>query len=143
MTEQELTPYCFKSHELYRYFDWKSVPNRCKKYGYSTQEELISRMFRDVFHMILLDIVENNDIFVLPTKKYAEISMGVIEGEQFKRLYRHGAFQGLDYLATDFTAYRVQFLWKGAKGYYRKTFYFNKDWRNKIIEQSNKGTYND
>lgn len=67
-------------------------------------------MFRDVFHMILLDIVENNDIFVLPTKKYAEISMFVLEGERFKRLYRFGAFKGLDYLATDFTAHRVQFL---------------------------------
>ncbi len=108
MTEQELSPYGFKNEELYLNFDIMSVPRLHKKYGYKTPRLLFTRMLRDLIYKIILDIIENNVTFVLPLYfgRYAEMSMFQYEGDLFKYMYKRGSFKDVDFIKSDFSAYR-------------------------------------
>lgn len=142
MTEQELSPYGFKNEELYLNFDIMSVPRLHKKYGYKTPRLLFTRMLRDCLYKILLDIIENNITFVMPIyfNKYCEISMFEYNGELFKYLYNKGGFKDVDFVKSNFCAYRPIMIWKNGIGLYRsRSIYLDKDLTKRISELTNEG----
>lgn len=100
------------------------------------RRELAGKIFKDCFYEILLDIIENNSIFVLPliSGNYAEIYMKSITGDDFKSYYKKGAFSNIDYVKSQFAGYRLSFLYKNSKGYRQKPIYLSKR-LGKLLEQ--------
>lgn len=111
----------FKSDEIFRNFNEKLRCEHVFHKWYSTKE-LAAKIFDHCIHDILLDVIENNVTFVLPLSfgKYAEIYMQTYSDEDFKKVYRSGAFRSIDFLKSNFTGNRLMYLWKNKKGNVRK-----------------------
>lgn len=67
-------------------------------------------IFAACLHEILLDLIDNNVIFVAPcTSDYSELSVDTIEGENFKRLYNAGVFEDIDYVKSGMKGHRITY----------------------------------
>lgn len=66
----------------------------------------------------MLDIINNNVTFVLPNTygNDAEIYIEEFSGDRFKEMYQRGSFSKVDYVKSEFSAYRVMYRWKDKKG---------------------------
>ncbi|MBQ0113246.1 MAG: hypothetical protein KBT03_08975 [Bacteroidales bacterium] len=73
----------------------------------------IANTFIDFFQRVLLDIIDNNDTFVISNinratiRRNGEIYLQKIEGEEFKKMYKRGFFENIDYVKTNFSAYVI------------------------------------
>lgn len=93
------------------------------------------------WYLILLDIIENNATFVLPTNScYAEVRAEPVKGEDFRRAYAAGKFKGIDYFESDFTGYRLAYNFRTRKGSNRrKDIYINQKMKDLFYEKINNG----
>jgi hypothetical protein len=67
-------------------------------------------IFAACLHEILLDLIDNNVIFVAPcTSDYSELSVDTIEGEKFKKLYNAGVFGDLDYVKSEMRGHTITY----------------------------------
>lgn len=88
--------------------------------------------------MVLDDVLENNVTFKLPGCQ-ADIHMHAISGEDFQRARNNGAFQNVDFLKSNFTAYRPYlFLYSFGKTR-MKQIRTKKYYTEKIDEYTNNG----
>lgn len=88
--------------------------------------------------MVLDDVLENNVTFQLPGCK-ADIHMQAISGEDFKRARENGAFLNVDFLKSNFTAYRP-YLFLYSMGRTRmKQIRTNPGYTDKLDEYTNNG----
>lgn len=115
---------------------WKYKRDRLK---------IIKRVLRKSFLLVAEDIIENNVTFKLPKigYKYGEMHMEAISGDEFKRMRQLGSFEGVDFLESFFTAYRI-FLYYGSKRdilFYRKKVpvYIAKFLDDKLVQYTNEG----
>ncbi|WP_332557602.1 hypothetical protein [Clostridium sp.] len=90
---------------MYDGLDKKILRGQWVKNRYKDPKQLATKIFKDCFFEILLDIINNNITFVLPLRygAYAEISMEQFSGDKFKRLYKIGKFMNIDYILSQFT----------------------------------------
>lgn len=84
---------------------------------YKTYNNLAGEIFADCLGEILLDIIENNVIFVLSLDAncYAEICCETMSTHTFKTLYQSGFLQKIDYIKSEFTANQLLFKYKLPK----------------------------
>lgn len=62
----------------------------------------------DVLKAMINDIIEHNTYIEIPKSwGTAMLYMKEIKGEEFKNRYREGEFQDIDYLASDYTSYKI------------------------------------
>lgn len=67
-------------------------------------------IFAACLHEILLDLIDNNVIFVAPcASNYTEISVDTIEGEKFKDWYNKGVFRDLDYVKSGMKGHKITY----------------------------------
>lgn len=133
--------FSFSQKDLYKRFPdrmpkkWDPV-----KRG-KTRKEICEKIFADVFFEILLDIIENNVTFVLPLRwgEHAEISMDTIEGEEFKKMYKKGSFNDVDFVLSGFTAHRLKYTYKKGKQTRWKHIYINKALSKLLTKHTNEG----
>ena len=110
--------YAFSAEDLYIDLDDKCLTNNKAKLRtelrYKTRRRHAAAIFEQCFYDILLDAIENNVTFVLPLLygNYAEIHITTIEDEKFKNLYKSGRFQNVDFVASEFSTSRVEFLYR-------------------------------
>lgn len=66
------------------------------------------KIFVEGFKTIMLDVIENNTIFVFPVgfSSYAEIYIEEISGEHFNKWYKAYGYKLIDYIITEFKTYR-------------------------------------
>ena len=83
------------------------------------------------------DILENNITFKIPYYN-AEIHMEKISGENFKKARSRGAFEDIDFLKTNFTAYRPC-LYMYGKRTRSKIIRMHKAYTKKLDEYTNNG----
>ena len=104
------------------------------------RKELVRKIFTDNVKMILDDVIENGNTFILPTgAKSAEIRMIKFEGDNFKNAKRNGKFNDIDILSSYFTGYQLG-LFMNSNGHQRvKPIYVNKKFKDKIITKTNAG----
>lgn len=101
---------------------------------------LCGSVFKHLFYLIIIDIIENGVIFKLPPPcKRSYIEMRAWYGEDFKAAYRNGAFQDVDFLASNFTGYGLQFRMSTRYGTWCKRLYVSSKYRDRIIELTNRG----
>lgn len=101
----------FTAKDLFAALPQKLLRGIWVKKRFKDRKVLAAKIFEDCFHMILLDIINNNVTFVLPLKfgNYGEISMKSFSEENFKEVYKKGKFNDLDYVLTQFTGNQLAF----------------------------------
>lgn len=133
--------FSFTQNDLYKRFPDR-MPKKwdATKRG-KTRKEVCAKIFADTFFEILLDIIENNVTFVLPLKwgEYAEISMDTIEGEEFKKMYKKGSFNDVDFVLSDFTAHRLKYTYKKGKNTRWKHIYISNNLLKLLTKHTNEG----
>lgn len=101
---------------------------------------LCAKVFAECFYMILEDMLENNITFTLPLgKKHAEIHMKRISGKQFQCGMKGRKFKDIDFLKTQFVAYRPYFFMHTNNRDREKQIYTTIDYRKRLDEKVNNG----
>lgn len=137
------TGYAFNAKELFSNFKvekLKTSTNACKKIlGYVDRKTLAIRIFLYAVKVILLDIIDNNITFKFPTKRECFLNIVGLFGEDFKKAYRNGKFQEIDYLASDFSGYYMQFMYIANGREIKKKVHINKELKDRITKNTNEG----
>lgn len=137
------TGHSFNANDIFKKFnndyittDYKTL----KKYYKTFEKRVVARsVFIYAYYLIILDIIENNSIFVLPSTKDARLQMKTFSDESFRTARKNGKFQDVDILKSNFMGHQLEFYFK-RKGYYEhKPIYVNTRLKNKITENTNKG----
>lgn len=135
----------FSQDEIFENFPYKKLKINCeqcqKVIGNPHRDKLVKKIFRENLKLVLEDIIENNVTFDLPLKgnKKCNIHMQRFKGESFRSLRKAGKWKDIDYLKSFFTGYQLGFYMLGNRTPRVKNIYVNKDFRNKIVENTNKG----
>lgn len=70
-----------------------------------TKEQTRNYIYDEFMKLILLDVLENNDVFMYNTKRLEfTIQKDEIKGDKFLEYYKKGVFR-LDYLKSNFTGH--------------------------------------
>lgn len=139
------TGYCFTSLDLYDNFNTNQLRIKkeyCKqKYKANNKIELCARVLTYLFYLIVSDIVKNNVTFELPLKMNRKACLYVkqFNGEKFKKMYRGGCFEGIDYFKTGFKGYQLTYQWDYGEGLREKPVYFDKKLKQILIDNVNNG----
>lgn len=135
----------FSQDELFENFPYNKLKINCKQCvqinGDPHRNKLVKQIFRENIKLILNDIIDNNVTFELPLRgnKKCNIHMQRIQGEDFKNLRKSGKWKEIDFLKSYFTGYQLGFYMLGNRTPRTKNIYVDKYFRNKIIENTNKG----
>ena len=102
--------------------------------------DLMGRMFRYLLYLIITDIIENQIVFKLPPcGQRTWIQMDPVSGDDFVKARQNGAFDDIDYLASNFTGYQIYLTYKTRYGAWKKRIHVNKKYKDRITELTNKG----
>lgn len=115
-----------------------SMKESCKK-SKITKEE-VAKIFRSSVKLILDDIIDNNATFELPTQsKTSKLKMRRVDGEDFIKARQNGAFQDIDFLASDFSAYQLIFEYQNGGVIRDKRVHLSPQDTKRITEHINNG----
>lgn len=138
------TSYCFNACDLYDTFNLKQLKIRrdtvTKKYGVHSKQDFCKQVLLYCFYLILLDIIENNVTFVLPTgSRESEIQVKSYTGDELKKMIANGKFAGIDFYESDFTGYQLTYRYKSSTGFKTKPIYINERHKQRFYELINSG----
>lgn len=138
------TSYALKADELYYKFPTKKYirlkkEDLPKQYGNKFQD-LYGDIFRYFFFLLLNDVIDNQVIFKFPPGAHkAWIQMDAVTGEDFERAVQKGAFQDVDFLASNFTGYEMNLRYNTRYGHWKKRIYVSKRMKDRITKRTNEG----
>jgi hypothetical protein len=135
------TGYAFSANELFTRFKLHYIKKSTyEAFHDNSKKAVAARVFIYMFYLILKDIIDNNITFRLPTPCEAYLEMGTIEGELFAKARQNGAFEEIDFLASNFRGHKLQYRQKKRNGsWYIKPINVHKKLKNIIIENTNNG----
>ena len=137
------TSYAIKASELYCTFPthkYIHLPTRDLPAKYDRHwENLYGSILRYFFYLMICDVIENKVIFKLPPITKACIKIDPVTGDDFIRARQNGAFQDVDYLASNFTGYEINLNYNTRYGSWKKRIYVSSKFRDRIVELTNKG----
>ena len=138
------TGYCFTSKDLFDNFNISRLTTKKKFWGKDckgdSKLDLVAKVLTYCFYLIILDIINNNITFVLPTvHKEAMIHVKQFTGETFRHMYNMGKFNDIDYLMSNFKGYQIYYRYKYKGGYREKPIYINSTLKKIFIDNINKG----
>lgn len=108
--------------------------------SWGSLQECFASIFKYLFLLIIQDVIEEGITFKFPSNcMNSFIEMVPVSGEDFKDAYRKGAFQDIDFLASNFTGYQVQFRMTTKYGKWCKRIYVTQKYKDRIAELTNKG----
>ena len=144
MKEKHLwaTSYAMTADQLYTGFDFyktlklerDQLPVKYK----NCEKDLCGSIFRYCMYLMAKDIVENKATVKLPTPR-AYLEMNPVSGEDFVKARQNGAFEDVDFLASNFTGYTMVLRMGSRYGTVRKRIYLSSLLRDRITELTNKG----
>lgn len=137
------TGYAFSCKELFmnmpKSFFKMSSKDKLKNFNTTKTTMIMCKVFFYTVWVILWDIIENKVTFKLPVNCDCYIHMRRSHGEEFKKDYRNGAFQKVDYLASNFSGFSPEFVRNRRDRICRIPIYVTSDMKDAIIEHTNKG----
>ena len=138
------TGYCFTSKDLFDNFNISRLTTKKKFWGKDckgdSKLDLVAKVLTYCFYLIILDIINNNITFVLPTvHKEAMIHVKQFTGETFRHMYNMGKFNDIDYLMSNFKGYQIYYRYQYKGGYREKPIYINSALKKIFIDNINKG----
>lgn len=135
------TGYAFSANDLFTRFKLHYIKiNTKKEFNERSKKKIAARVFIYMFYLILKDIIDNKITFKLPTPFEAYIEMGVVSGDNFKKARQNGAYQDVDFLASNFKGHKLQYRQKYKSGMWGITpIHVHKKLKDIITENTNKG----
>ena len=139
------TSYALKADDLYIGFPTKKylkIDKRDLPTCYENEVQFMyGKILRYFFYLLIKDIIENQDTFKFPPNGAyrAYLEMVPIHGEDFKRARQNGAFNDVDFLASNFTGYQIYLRMMTRYGKWLKQIYVSKKFTNRITELTNQG----
>ena len=136
----------FTCHDIFMNFPvrkLKMTPEQCKEvYSDGSKRDLAASIWMSSVRLIIDDIIENNTQFKLPgmgrTQSY--IQMKRTEGDDFKKAFRRGKWRDVDFIASNFCGYQLQFVMESKKRTRReKPIYLATSDKDRITEYTNQG----
>ena len=140
-----ISNHCITTLELFKRFNKKKLKLTKKIYNkdYKTDSKLecAAKIFNYCLYLIILDIIENNVIFVLPSNfgKQSELSMKTFEGDEFKKVYKLGKFRDVDFVMSNFRGHQIVYTYETRYNTYVKQVYVNSKLKNIITKKTNEG----
>ena len=127
----------FNMDEMFMNFPYDKLEmscEDCKKINKDPHRDvLVKKIFRECVKEVLNDIVDNNVTFILPTHgRFAEMHVKRTYGEDFK-------WKDVDFLSSGFSGNEIVLNIKSGNFIKSKTVYVDKNIKNKITENTNKG----
>lgn len=121
----------------------KMTPAQCKKY-YSdgSKRDFAASIWMESAKLVVDDIIENNIQFKLPgmgrTQSY--IQMQRVQGDEFKRAFKKGKWNDVDFITSNFSGYQLQLVMDSKKRTKReKPIYLAGKDRDRITKYTNQG----
>lgn len=137
------TAYAIKADELYYTFPTaKYMHLKASELPGNYEQKwrnIYGRVFRYFFYLVIKDVIENKVMFKLPPITKAYIKMDAITGDEFVAARQNGAFQDVDYLASNFTAYNINLNYRTRYGSWKKRIYVSSKYKDRITELTNQG----
>ena len=141
------TSYAIKAEELYYGFPTRKYITSLSKEKVQEINDmdmkfrgLYGRMFRYLMYLIIKDIILNKTIFKMPPgANRTWIQMDAITNDDFVRAYQNGAFQDVDYLASNFTGYQLYLRYNTRYGNWKKHIHVSKKYKDIITQKTNAG----
>ena len=100
-------------------------------------------VFDKCIELILLEVIDNNSIFALPTHfgRDSEFYIETVEGEELKKLMQKGQFSDVDVVKSGFKAHRVKHAVERKNGDYFDRIVVLKDpkLQQKLTDNTNSG----
>lgn len=138
--------HAFNSQELFHNFPIKKL-----KMDYDTvrsiysdgdKRSLSASIFTRGMQLIIEDIIENNVYFLLPTLGNSEsyLYMKKTSGTDFKKAFKKGKWNDVDFLTSNFTGYQLALSVKSQKRPEKeKLIYLGYKHKDRITELTNEG----
>ena len=127
-------------------FPYKRLKITCKQceaiIGDNHRDKLVRKVFRENIKLIINDIINNNVTFWLPLtgSKKCNIHMRRVQGKEFQNLRKSGKWRDVDILKSMFSGYELSFFMLGNRTPRIKSIYLNKEFKNRITQNTNNGT---
>lgn len=138
------TGYALNVKDLFRSFDIKRLKLTAKEceelIGNRHKEKIVYDVFKYAVKLVLDDIIQNSTRFSLPTgAKICILGMKRFKDDQFSQARRSGKWKDVDFLASNFTGYQMNFNFMSRGIMREKLVYLDSQNRDIITEQTNEG----
>lgn len=134
----------FNTNDLFMNFPYKKLKvtcEECQKINKTPHRScLVKRIFRECLKLVIKDVINDNITFHLPTRaRKCNIHMRRVQGKDFQNLRRAGKWSNVDFINSYFTGYELGLFIKRKASYRIKTIYVNKELKQLITDNTNKG----
>lgn len=138
------TGHCFNIDDMFYNFDYSKLNMSCadceRINNDPHRDKMVKKIFREGMKLVLNDIVDNNNTFVLPTgSKRAEIHVNRTHGEDFKQARKRGKWRDVNFFSSHFSGNELVLEMYGTGRCRTKTIYVDKHIKDKITENTNNG----
>lgn len=133
------TSYAVTGPQLFIGWKWRKYLRENEICNPQTIWGVCGRVFKYAMYLVVKDIIENKTMFRFPTSTGATLQMMATSGEDFIKARQNGAFEDVDFLASNFTAYTLQLEVKTRYHTWYKRVYVTHLFRDRIVELTNKG----
>ena len=138
--------HAFTGNDLFENFPvdkLKMTKQQCLEvYSDGNKRDLAEQIFIKSVQMVVNDIIDNNIHFKLPGigKTQAYIYMKRIEGKDFKKAFKNGKWNDVDFITSNFSGYQLNLEMQSGKRLPRQKMIYlsNKD-KQRIVDNTNKG----
>ena len=138
--------HCFTGKDLFDNFPvnkLKMPKEQCiATYPDGNKRDLAASIFTRSVQMVIDDIIDNNVDFKFPTigRTQAYLRMKRTNGKQFKKAFKNGKWNDVDFLTSNFSGYQISLDMESKKRTSRqKDIYLSPKDRDRITENTNLG----
>ena len=146
MTQKFAMGHTFSAQEIFHNFPIKKLKmdyDTVKKiYSDGDKRSLSASIFTKGMQMIVEDIIEKNVHFLLTTlcSSEAYIYMKKTQGSDFKKAFKRGKWNDIDFLTSNFTGYQLALSVQSPKRPKKeKSIYLGYKHKDRITELTNEG----
>lgn len=111
------------------------------KYGCNCYKVFCGKVFAYFLFLVILDIIENNIIFVFPRVKdfYCKFMAEILPKDVINKVHSNGGLREIDLFNTLGKAYKITYLCKIGSIITSKTCYLDRRLRNAFYSKINSG----
>lgn len=136
--------HAFNMHDMFMNFPYEKLEmscNDCERINKDPhRDHLVKKIFRACVKEILNDVVDNNVTFNLPTEpRHVYIHVRRSFGEEFKWARRHGKWNDVDFLKSNFSGNQLSLNMGGMYAHKGKPIYVDKRLKQKLTDNTNLG----
>lgn len=138
--------HAFSLHDIFMNFPVRKLKmstKQCKDiYSDGNKRDLAAAIFARSVQMVVDDIIDNNTYFKLPGmgRTQAYLYMKRTEGKKFKKAFKNGKWNDIDFIMSNFSGYQLEFKMESEKRLPRiKPIYLSGKDKQRIIDNTNQG----